>query len=104
MTCNASDLGTECANPHETRGIPDRILLYDKHPGGIGIALQIKSLFGELLLAALELVSECNCTSSAGCPNCIQVSSNAVLNSTVDGKKHLQDDKFLFFFSDTNMR
>ncbi|KAL5214637.1 hypothetical protein ABZP36_003789 [Zizania latifolia] len=30
----------ECANPHETRGIPDRILLYDKHPGGIGIVLQ----------------------------------------------------------------
>lgn len=44
MTCNASDLGTECANPHETRGIPDRILLYDKHPGGIGIALQVKCL------------------------------------------------------------
>lgn len=41
MMCSASDLGTECANPHETRGIPDRILLYDRHPGGIGIASQV---------------------------------------------------------------
>ncbi|GJN33021.1 hypothetical protein PR202_gb21578 [Eleusine coracana subsp. coracana] len=39
--CSASDIGTECANPHETRGIPDRILLYDRHPGGIGIAPQL---------------------------------------------------------------
>uniref|UniRef100_A0A0E0LN37 Helicase C-terminal domain-containing protein n=1 Tax=Oryza punctata TaxID=4537 RepID=A0A0E0LN37_ORYPU len=84
MTCNASDLGTECANPHETRGIPDRILLYDKHPGGIGIALQIKSLFGQLLLAALELVSECNCTSSAGCPNCIQTLTCGEYNEVLD--------------------
>jgi ATP-dependent helicase YprA (DUF1998 family) len=30
-------------------------------------------LFGALLLAALELVSTCDCTSATGCPNCIQV-------------------------------
>lgn len=39
--CNTSDLGTECANPHETRAIPERILLYDQHPGGIGITAQV---------------------------------------------------------------
>jgi hypothetical protein len=38
MMCSASDLGTEC---HETRGNPERILLYDKHPGGIGIASKV---------------------------------------------------------------
>ncbi|KAM0922316.1 hypothetical protein ACQ4PT_006253 [Festuca glaucescens] len=81
MMCSSSDLGTECVNPHETRGMPERILLYDKHPGGIGIASKVKILFGELLLAALELVSTCSCTSDAGCPNCIQVSSNIILNS-----------------------
>ncbi|KAG8079800.1 hypothetical protein GUJ93_ZPchr0007g5786 [Zizania palustris] len=84
MMCSSSDLGTECANPHETRGIPDRILLYDKHPGGIGIALQVKMLFGELLLAALELVSECNCTSAAGCPNCIQSLTCSEYNEVLD--------------------
>ena len=41
--CSVSDLGTECVNPHETRGMPDRILLYDKHPGGIGIASKVIS-------------------------------------------------------------
>jgi DEAD/DEAH box helicase domain-containing protein len=41
MMCTSSDLGTECVNPHETRGMPERILLYDKHPGGIGIASKV---------------------------------------------------------------
>lgn len=84
MMCSASDLGTECANPHETRGIPERILLYDKHPGGIGIVSQAKMLFGELLLAALELVSTCNCTSAAGCPNCIQSVTCSEYNEVLD--------------------
>ncbi|CAL5061725.1 unnamed protein product [Urochloa decumbens] len=84
MMCSASDLGTECANPHETRGIPDRILLYDRHPGGIGIASQAQMLFGELLLAALELVSTCNCTSAAGCPNCIQSLTCSEYNEVLD--------------------
>lgn len=39
--CNSSDLGSECANPHDTRYIPERILLYDRHPGGIGISAQV---------------------------------------------------------------
>ncbi|RCV13919.1 hypothetical protein SETIT_2G385100v2 [Setaria italica] len=84
MMCSTSDLGTECANPHETRGIPDRILLYDRHPGGIGIASQAQMLFGELLLAALELVSTCNCTSAAGCPNCIQSLTCSEYNEVLD--------------------
>ncbi|KAL6855867.1 hypothetical protein ACP4OV_018669 [Aristida adscensionis] len=84
MMCSASDLGTECVNPHETRGIPDRILLYDRHPGGIGLASQAQMLFGELLLAALELVSTCNCTSSAGCPNCIQSLTCSEYNEVLD--------------------
>ncbi|XP_025801088.1 uncharacterized protein LOC112880592 isoform X3 [Panicum hallii] len=84
MMCSASDLGTECANPHETRGIPDRILLYDRHPGGIGIASQAQMLFGELLLAALELVSTCSCTGAAGCPNCIQSLTCSEYNEVLD--------------------
>jgi DEAD/DEAH box helicase domain-containing protein len=42
ITCNASNLGTECANPYDKRDIPERILLYDRHPGGIGLAWQVK--------------------------------------------------------------
>lgn len=182
--CNATDLATECVNPHETRAFAERILLYDRHPGGIGIAAQVNAsdlvtnfwlpgqlsckfcssvnninawelsfqsqgrrdapcklmyfsfhekssqtynkkctkkeceewqkdssrydigiqmrlvryvsshimvhthnlwlwviyqvqlLFRELLTAALELISTCGCTSTSGCPNCIQVSTD----------------------------
>ncbi|XP_038983505.1 uncharacterized ATP-dependent helicase YprA-like isoform X1 [Phoenix dactylifera] len=84
MMCNTSDLGTECANPHETRAIPERILLYDQHPGGIGITAQVQLLFGELLTAALELISACNCMSRSGCPNCVQVLSCSEYNEVLD--------------------
>ncbi|OAY76731.1 ATP-dependent helicase HRQ1 [Ananas comosus] len=84
MMCNASDLGTECANPHDARAIPERLLLYDRHPGGIGITLQVQILFGELLIAALELVSTCSCSSSVGCPNCIQTLSCGEYNEVLD--------------------
>jgi DEAD/DEAH box helicase domain-containing protein len=68
MMCSTSDLGTQCAGPQQTSKTPDRILLYDKHPGGIGLASQVKLLFGELLVAALQLISACGCTNLDGCP------------------------------------
>jgi hypothetical protein len=42
LLCNASDLGTECDNPYDTRFRPERLLVYDKHPGGIGLAKQVR--------------------------------------------------------------
>lgn len=84
MMCNTSDLGTECANPHETRYIPERLLLYDKHSGGIGLSVQIQRLFSELLISALELVSTCSCLHNAGCPNCVQVLSCDEYNEVLD--------------------
>ncbi|WOL03035.1 hypothetical protein Cni_G11755 [Canna indica] len=84
IMCNGFDLATECVNPHEKRAFAERILLYDRHPGGIGITAQVQLLFRELLTAALELISSCSCLSSSGCPNCIQALScgeyNEVLN------------------------
>lgn len=47
--CNASDLRSECANPHETRKIPERILLYDQHPGGIGISKKVSNIVSVML-------------------------------------------------------
>uniref|UniRef100_A0A0D9VB94 RNA helicase n=1 Tax=Leersia perrieri TaxID=77586 RepID=A0A0D9VB94_9ORYZ len=72
MMCNGSDLGTQCAEPQGNSETSDRILLYDKHSGGIGLASQAKLLFGELLASALELVETCSCTNFDGCPSCIQ--------------------------------
>ncbi|XP_042476308.1 uncharacterized ATP-dependent helicase YprA [Macadamia integrifolia] len=72
IMCNSSDLASECANPHETRDFPERILLYDQHPGGIGLSAQVQPLFTELLASALELVTTCPCLGASGCPNCVQ--------------------------------
>ncbi|XP_065050947.1 uncharacterized protein LOC135581904 isoform X4 [Musa acuminata AAA Group] len=83
IMCNATDLATECVNPHETRAFAERILLYDRHPGGIGIAAQVQLLFRELLTGALELISTCGCTSTSGCPNCIQVLSCGEYNEVI---------------------
>lgn len=33
--------GAECDSPYDTRYKPERILLYDKHPGGIGLAAAV---------------------------------------------------------------
>jgi len=39
----------------DTRFFPDRILLFDRHTGGIGLAPQICNVFGDLLLAAHQV-------------------------------------------------
>ncbi|KAK9816796.1 hypothetical protein WJX72_005198 [[Myrmecia] bisecta] len=84
MMCNPHDMGTECDNPYDTRFRPERLLLYDKHPGGIGLAAQACPLFGELMQKALELLHNCPCQSDSGCPSCIQHTDcgeyNAVLH------------------------
>ncbi|KAJ0105351.1 hypothetical protein Patl1_18951 [Pistacia atlantica] len=72
LRCNLSDLAPECPNPHDARYFPERILLYDQHPGGTGVSKQIQPYFTELLTAALELLTSCLCSGDTGCPNCIQ--------------------------------
>ncbi|XP_057459409.1 uncharacterized protein LOC130750031 isoform X1 [Actinidia eriantha] len=72
IICNSSDLASECVNPRDTRYVPERILLYDQHPGGTGISAQVQPLFTELLTAALELLTSCRCSGDTGCPNCVQ--------------------------------
>ncbi|KAH9329442.1 hypothetical protein KI387_001550, partial [Taxus chinensis] len=66
IMCNPSDLGTECANPHDSRYFPERLLLFDRHCGSIGIAPQARPLFPELLQAALELLVKCECSAGTG--------------------------------------
>lgn len=84
IMCNPSDLGSECANPHDTRYFPERLLLFDRHPGGIGIAAQARPLFAELLQAALELLVTCECSGGTGCPNCVQNFSCSEYNEVID--------------------
>jgi len=34
----------QCDNPYDTRYRPERIIIYDKQPGGIGIAQAVRQL------------------------------------------------------------
>ncbi|KOM40108.1 hypothetical protein LR48_Vigan04g030600 [Vigna angularis] len=72
ITCNLSDLAPECPNPHDARFYPERILIYDQHPGGCGISVRVQPYFTKFLEAALELLTCCCCSAEAGCPNCVQ--------------------------------
>lgn len=84
IRCNYSDLSPECPNPHETRFFPARILLYDQHPGGTGVSIQIQPYFTELLEAALELLTSCHCSGETGCPNCVQSLACHEYNELID--------------------
>ena len=45
------------------------VYLYDRYPGGTGLARKIFDLDREILAAALEVVRGCHCDS--GCPSCV---------------------------------
>ncbi|KAI4335871.1 hypothetical protein L6164_014474 [Bauhinia variegata] len=72
VICNLSDLAPECPNPHDSRRYFERILIYDQHPGGAGLSIQVQPIFRKLLAAALELLTSCRCSVEVGCPNCVQ--------------------------------
>jgi len=62
LMASQSDVGAECDNPHHDGHYrPQRLLIYDRHPGGVGIARQAAPIFMELLRAAVELVEGCGC-------------------------------------------
>lgn len=41
LPCEAVDVTTECDNPYRTTYRPERLLIYDRHPGGIGLAARV---------------------------------------------------------------
>lgn len=45
MMCGPNDLGAECDNPYSARFRPDRLLLFDKCPGGIGLAYKVPTSY-----------------------------------------------------------
>ena len=41
VICGEGDVGAECDNPYSARFRPDRLLLFDRCPGGIGLAYRV---------------------------------------------------------------
>ncbi len=68
LMCDPHDLGRvyEIRSPHTGR---PTIYLYEKAPGGVGLAERLFRLHDELIHAALALVSTCGC--EWGCPSCV---------------------------------
>jgi len=68
LMCDARDLGTavEVKSPHTKA---PTIYLYDRYPGGIGLADRAFEIAPQLLRACWELIRDCPCAS--GCPSCV---------------------------------
>jgi len=68
LMCDPNDLGRvyEIRSPHTGR---PTIYLYERAPGGVGLAERLFRLHDELITAASGLVSACGC--DRGCPSCV---------------------------------
>src|SRR3989449_793923 len=68
LISDPNDLGRvyEIRSPHTGR---PTIYLYERAPGGVGLAERLFRLHDELVKAAIDLVSNCGC--EWGCPSCV---------------------------------
>lgn len=68
LMCDPHDLGRvhEIRSPHTGR---PTVYLYEKAPGGVGLAERLFRLHDDLFHAAIALVSACSC--EWGCPSCV---------------------------------
>ncbi len=68
LMCDPNDLGRvyEIRSPHTGR---PTIYLYERAPGGVGLAERLFRLHDDLMKAAADLVSACGC--EWGCPSCV---------------------------------
>ena len=68
LMCDPRDLGATHDFKSQHNGLPT-ITLYDRIPGGIGLAPRLFELHTTLLQAARDLVMACGCR--GGCPACV---------------------------------
>jgi DEAD/DEAH box helicase domain-containing protein len=73
LLCDPRDLGIaeRVRDPHF--GVP-ALYVYDKYPGGTGLAESLAQRAGELFTAAFQALLRCPC--KAGCPSCVGPGGN----------------------------
>jgi DEAD/DEAH box helicase domain-containing protein len=69
LMCDGGDLGTHVEPVENNAFGQPTIVLYDAVPAGIGFSEKLFEMHDELMVRALELVSECACND--GCPSCV---------------------------------
>eukprot|EP00466_Bigelowiella_natans_P000582 jgi/Bigna1/66502/fgenesh1_pg.1_\ len=81
-----SDLATECPNIKENAKRPSRLLIYERHKGGLGVSAMGSALMPQLLLLAHKTISSCPCACPhrMGCPQCVQSSCCPEYNEVMD--------------------
>ena len=84
VSCDRTDCGTECPSIYQERARPLRLILYDAHPGGIGVCKRVLPLLADLVEYGYELASSCKC--KTGCPSCVLDVRCAEYNDVVDKK------------------
>jgi len=80
LMCDPKDLHTVAQVRSPFTGAPT-VFLYERHPGGVGLAQGLYAAHGPVLAAALELARRCPCT--GGCPSCV----GPGLDEAPDGKR-----------------
>ena len=68
LMCDPKDLQAVAQVRSPFTGDPT-VFLYERHPGGVGLAEGLYAAHGPLLAAALELARGCSCAD--GCPSCV---------------------------------
>jgi DEAD/DEAH box helicase domain-containing protein len=73
LLCDPRDLGIaeRVRDPHFAQ---PALYIYDKYPGGTGLAEALAHKTGEVFAAALRVVERCPCKS--GCPSCVGPGGN----------------------------
>jgi DEAD/DEAH box helicase domain-containing protein len=82
------DIGSAENLKQQVIGLPT-VFLYDRYPGGVGLADRLFEVKHEILQAALQRVEECACRD--GCPSCVgperlnRVRARGFLKAVVEG-------------------
>jgi DEAD/DEAH box helicase domain-containing protein len=69
LMCDPRDLGAHTDPAWKPANGQPSVVLYDLVPAGIGFSQRLFEIHDDLILRALELVSECGCED--GCPSCV---------------------------------
>ncbi|MDR7488283.1 MAG: DEAD/DEAH box helicase, partial [Armatimonadota bacterium] len=88
LMCDPQDLGrvVEVRSPHT--GAPT-VYLYERAPGGVGLAERLFRFLDRLATAAADLVAGCPC--AAGCPSCVGPPLEVGAHGKADARLLLQE-------------
>lgn len=85
--CDPNDLGSAWETDTLGTGLPS-VFVFDRQPGGVGLAEAIWSRKEEWVSAALALLDECGCDD--GCPRCILTSRCPLSNEALDKRRAIE--------------